>query len=97
MTPQNEVDGSNVRDEREDDLFTAIGKRVQDLEIDDTTRLNRLDEDNEEGDERAEARVVDKIESLCMNCQDNVSVPFAGPDAFLHELTTSCRAKLDFS
>lgn len=97
MTPQNEIDGSKVRDEREDDLFTAIGKRVQKMEIDDTTRLKRLDEDNEDGDERAEARVVDKIESLCMNCQDNVSVPKGGQDAILHKLTTTCRAKLDFS
>ena len=74
MTPQSELDGSAIRDEREEDLFTAIGRRVQDLEIDDTARLKRADEDEGTEHERAEARVVDRIESLCMNCQDNVSI-----------------------
>ena len=74
MTPREEVEGSTPYDEREEDLFTAIGKRVQDLEIDDTARVKRFDEENETEDDRAEAKVVDKIESLCMNCEDNVNL-----------------------
>ena len=74
MTPRKEVEGSTYNDEREEDLFTAIGRRVQDLEIDDTAKVKRFDEGNQSEDERAEAKVVDKIESLCMNCEDNVSL-----------------------
>ncbi|KAL8792107.1 MAG: hypothetical protein Q9195_005282 [Heterodermia aff. obscurata] len=71
MAPRKEVEGSTSYDEREEDLFTAIGRRVQDLEIDDTVKVTRFDEGNEAEDDRAEAKVVDKIESLCMNCEDN--------------------------
>ena len=74
MAPQNEYDGSTIRDEREDDLFTAIGKRVESLQINDTVNVKRSGEDvSENEDDRAEAKVMDKIESLCMNCEENVS------------------------
>lgn len=73
MAPREEVEGSTSYEEREEDLFTAIGRRVQDLEIDDTARVKRLDGGDMTEDDRAEAKVIDKIESLCMNCEDNVS------------------------
>ena len=74
MTPRKEVEGSISYDEREEDLFTAIGKRVQDLEVDDTAKVKRFDEGIESEDDRAEVKVVEKIESLCMNCEDNVNI-----------------------
>lgn len=74
MTPRKEVEGSTSHDERDEDLFTAIGRRVQDLEIDDTAKVKRFDAGDKTEDDRAEAKVVDKIESLCMNCEDNVSI-----------------------
>ena len=73
MAPREEVEGSTSYEEREEDLFTTIGRRVQDLEIDDTARVKRLDGGDMTQDDRAEAKVIDKIESLCMNCEDNVS------------------------
>ena len=74
MTPRKEVEGSNYYDEREEDLFTAIGRRVQDLEVDDIAKVKRFDEGIESEDDRAEVKVVEKIESLCMNCEDNVNI-----------------------
>ena len=77
MSPAAEYDGSTVRDEREEDLFTAIGKRVQNLEINDHVNIQRVeDEGGGDVDDRAEARVTDVIESLCMNCHKNVSPKF---------------------
>lgn len=77
MSPAAEYDGSTVRDEREDDLFTAIGKRVQSLEVDEHVNIERVkDEGGGDVDDRAEARVTDVIESLCMNCQKDVSPTF---------------------
>lgn len=48
---------------KENDLFAAIGKQVAGLEI----------KEGEEEDEDERVKVVNEIESLCMNCQDNVS------------------------
>ena len=77
MAPAAEYDGSTVRDEREDDLFTAIGKRVQSLDIDEHVNIERTnDEGGGDVDDRAEAKVTDVIESLCMNCHKNVSPTF---------------------
>ena len=79
MSPAAEYDGSTVRDEREEDLFTAIGKRVQSLEIDEHVNIKRVkDEGDEDVDDRAQAKVTDVIESLCMNCQNDVSPGFKG-------------------
>ena len=76
MAPRNEYDDSAIRDEREEDLFTTIGKRVERLEIDDTVNVKRGKNEIGAGeDERAEAKVVDIIESLCMNCEENVGHP----------------------
>ena len=49
----------------ENDLFAAIGKRVLGLSIEDDTELPEDDR----------VKVVDEIpDSLCMNCQDDVSI-----------------------
>lgn len=47
----------------ENDLFTAIGKRVLGLNLG----------DDEEPTEDDRIKIVDEIESLCMNCHENVS------------------------
>ena len=74
MAPATEYDGSTVRDEREDDLFTTIGNRVQSLDIDEHVNIERIkDAGGGNVDDRVEARVTDVIESLCMNCHENVS------------------------
>ena len=52
----------------ENDLFAAIGKRVLGLGIGDDTELPEDDR----------VKVVDEIpDSLCMNCQEDVSIRFA--------------------
>ena len=43
-------------------LFAAIGKRVLGLRL----------EDDEEVPEDDKVKIVDEIESLCMNCEENV-------------------------
>lgn len=47
----------------ENDLFAAIGKQVLGLKLD----------DDEESTEDDRVKIVDEIESLCMNCHENVS------------------------
>ena len=47
----------------ENDLFAAIGKQVLGLKLG----------DDEEPAEDDRVKVVDEIESLCMNCHENVS------------------------
>ena len=50
----------------ENDLFAAIGKKVHGLKISDE---EETDEDQNE-DERV--KIVDEIESYCVNCEENV-------------------------
>ena len=47
----------------DNDLFAAIGKRVLGLSVG--------DDDEPAEDDRV--KIVDEIESLCMNCHENVS------------------------
>lgn len=47
----------------DNDLFAAIGKQVLGLNLG----------DDEEPDEDDRVKIVDEIESLCMNCHENVS------------------------
>ena len=47
----------------ENDLFAAIGKQVLGLKLG----------DDEESTEDDRVKIVDEIESLCMNCHKNVS------------------------
>jgi len=52
-----------------DDFFESIGKKTQNLAINEqATTDGSLPKLNEEEDQR----VVDEIESLCMNCHENV-------------------------
>lgn len=56
----------------ENDLFAVIGKRVLGLSI----------EDDDEVPEDDRVKIVDEIpDSLCMNCQEDVSNGFASADA----------------
>ena len=58
------------------DLFAALGKQVLGLSV----------QDGDEVPEDDRVRVVDEIESLCMNCEDNVghhSHPETGTQADL--------------
>ena len=53
-----------------DDFFESIGKKTQNLDINEKAAtdgsLPKLDEEEDQ-------RVVDEIESLCMNCHENVT------------------------
>ena len=60
--PTNEYLDSQRAQKDENDFFAAIGKQVLDLQIKDT--------DGVEQDERV--KVVEEVESLCMNCEENV-------------------------
>jgi zinc finger protein len=64
-----------------DDFFDSIGKKAEHLTIDErndkktpatngTTSLDTALQDGE--DEANEPKIVDEIESLCMNCHENV-------------------------
>lgn len=64
-----------------DDFFESLGKKAEHLTIDErngpkepttngTGPLNAAAEDKEEDDN--EPKIVDEIESLCMNCHENV-------------------------
>ena len=53
----------------ENDLFAAIGKKVLGLKLEDEEKPDEDDDDR--------VKVVDEIESYCMNCEDNVRVIMA--------------------
>jgi len=66
---------SNIQEEPKpdgaafDDFFESIGKKTQNLAINEQATSNgSIPQLNEEEDQR----VVDEIESLCMNCHENV-------------------------
>jgi len=59
---------------RRDDLFGTIGQQVENLHLNDSDGKNDDVKEYEElhwGNEK----VVEVIESLCMNCQENVGYP----------------------
>ena len=62
----NEFLASQRAQENENDLFAAIGKQVLGLQLGD-------DEDETPEDERV--KIVEEIESLCMNCHEDVGCP----------------------
>ena len=65
------------------DLFAALGKQVLGLSV----------QDGDEVPEDDRVRVVDEIESLCMNCGDNVghySYPEMGIQADLRRERLDC-------
>ena len=51
----------------EKDLFAAIGKKVLGLKLDE-------EEENPEENEDERVKIVDEIESYCVNCEENVSM-----------------------
>lgn len=59
----NEYLNSTRAQKDDNDLFAAIGKQVQGLEL---GEHDQVDDDDR-------VKVVEEIESLCMNCQENVS------------------------
>ena len=61
--PTNEYLSSQRAQDDENDLFAAIGKQV----------LNLQEKDEDEAPEDERVKVVEEIESLCMNCEKNVS------------------------
>lgn len=61
--PTNEYLNSQRAQTDEGDLFAAIGKQVRGLELRD---------DKEDAPEDERVKLVEEIESLCMNCEENV-------------------------
>ena len=61
-----------------DDFFDSIGKKAENLNITDQTGENNSATQDSESKvlesttEDDEPKVVDEIESLCMNCRENV-------------------------
>lgn len=60
----NEFLSSQRAQDDQNDLFAAIGKQVLGFELGD-------DESKTHDDDRV--KIVEEIESLCMNCEENVS------------------------
>jgi hypothetical protein len=60
-----------------DEFFESIGKKAEQLTINDNSKKSRYangeapSQQSEQGEE--DQKVVDEIESLCMNCHENVS------------------------
>ena len=70
----------------ENDLFAAIGKQV--------LGLNLGDDEKPTEDDRV--KVVDEIESLCMNCHENVSLSLLSPDMQVKLVDLRGRASHDY-
>lgn len=56
-----------------DDYFESLGKKAKDLRIDEQKAATNGTAFQREPEEE-EQKVVDEIESLCMNCRENVFV-----------------------
>jgi zinc finger protein len=60
-----------------DDFFESIGKKAENLTINEQngkpeTATNGIESANAADDD--EPKIVDEIESLCMNCRENVGI-----------------------
>ena len=64
MAESDELDRADVRESRESP-FATLQKRVAGLKIQESDNTSHEEEDDE-------PQVVDRIESLCINCEDNV-------------------------
>ena len=51
-----------------DDFFESIGKKAENLTVDDKDGKMEAESASDE------PQLVDEIESLCMNCRENVSI-----------------------
>ena len=60
---------SNGHAAKHEDLFEEVGKKVEGMNLNDTTDK----EHNENGDDGS--GLVDEIESYCVNCGENVCFP----------------------
>ena len=57
-----------------DDVFQSVGKQVEGLSVQDGKFADHdADQHDEEDYDDGGPRVVEEIESLCMNCEQNVS------------------------
>lgn len=75
-----------------DDFFESIGKKAEQLTIDDPNAPKATGDAaaQKPEDPEEDQRVVDEIESLCMNCHENV-----GPSYFCDVVYTNTTAGND--
>lgn len=57
-----------------DDFFESIGKKAENLTIDEKNGKSEVATGVESTVDSDEPQIVDEIESLCMNCRENVSM-----------------------
>lgn len=62
-----------------DDYFDSIGKKAEQLNINGDKPANGATSEVTEAVDDGEPKIVDEIESMCMNCHENVRVL---PDPF---------------
>jgi zinc finger protein len=55
-----------------DDYFESLGKKAEDLRINEQKAATNGTASQGKPEEEEEQKVVDEIESLCMNCRENV-------------------------
>ena len=82
VTKGTNPDGSANQSVGQDEVFRSVGKHVEAM------NLAEADENEESDDEGP--KIVDEIESLCMNCEENVWYP---PVKRVHQklqILTSC-------
>ena len=58
-----------------DDFFDSIGNKAQNLTTNGTDEKPTANGDGTVAEPEEEQKVVDEIESLCMNCRENVCQP----------------------
>lgn len=60
-----------------DDFFESLGKKAENLSVNDKNGVAPTSKDEFEATENddGEPKIVDEIESLCMNCHENVCLP----------------------
>lgn len=63
-------DGPTNQSVAHDEVFRSVGKHVAAMNL--PVVEEEEEEDEEESDDDEGPKVVDEIESLCMNCEENV-------------------------
>ena len=66
VTKSTNLAGLTNQSVEQDEVFRSVGKHVEAM------NLAEADADEEEESEDERPKVVDEIESLCMNCEENV-------------------------
>jgi len=59
-----------------DDYFDSIGKKAEQLNANGEKPVNGATSESTEAVDDGEPKIVDEIESMCMNCHENVCTPF---------------------